>query len=387
VRDLLVTGYTPVLDSGRGVRSYGIACALAAHRQLDLLYVRFGAEEPALAFKEIEGVTLHEVISSRGARRARAYVAARLAGVPADFARGASPELSARAAELAAAPDRGRVIADGPTAAAALARLARSRPVIYSAHNLESGFRASIDGLGTREQRALQAFERSVLGRSSESWMVSDAELDAARKLCPAARLRYVPNVIDVAPIVPAYERGADLSRTEPGLAETGPDLRALFVASFSYQPNRNGLRFLLEEVFPRAWEEEPAATLTLAGAGLERWAAPDARVQALGFVHDLATEYARARCALVPLLQGGGTPLKLIEALAYGLPVIATPQAVSGLEVRDGEECIVAEGGEQFARALTQMLRDPDPELGRRGRALIAERYSIEALSELLAP
>jgi glycosyltransferase involved in cell wall biosynthesis len=387
VRDLLVTGYTPALASGRGVRTYGIARALAAHRELDLLYVRFGAEEPARAFQELEGVTLHEVIPSRGARRARAYLAARLAGVPADFARGVSPELCMQAKELAAAPQRGRVIADGPTAAAALAHLARSRPVIYSAHNLESGFRASIGSSGARKQRALKSFERGVLERASESWMVSNAELDAARKLCPAARLRYVPNVIDVAPIIPVYERNADLARTGPDLPGCEPDLRAVFVASFAYQPNRNGLLFLLEEVFPRVWEALPAATLTLAGTGLEHWAAPDARVHALGFVADLGAQYARARCALVPLLQGGGTPLKLIEALAYGLPVIATPQAVSGLEVRDGKECIVAEGGEPFARALTRALRDPDPGLGRRGRALIVERYSVEALSKLLAP
>ena len=73
-----------------------------------------------------------------------------------------------------------------------------------------------------------------------------------------------------------------------------------------------------------RAWSEPPSS---------------DPRVEALGFVDDLASVYASARCAVVPLLQGGGTPLKLIEALAYGLPVIATPRAVAGLEVRDGDE------------------------------------------------
>ncbi len=85
-------------------------------------------------------------------------------------------------------------------------------------------------------------------------------------------------------------------------------------------------------------------------------------------------------------MLQGGGTPLKLIEALAYGLPVVATARATAGLELSDGEHCLIAEGGEAFAAALLGVLRDGAPELGRRGRELVAERYSIETLTALLA-
>ena len=140
---------------------------------------------------------------------------ARRAGVPHDFARGVSGELTAAAARAAAEPDRGRVIADGPIAAAALARLARTRPVIYNAHNLESGFRHELgaggrcggDGAGDRatirKREAMRAFERGLLERASESWMVSEADIEAARELCPGARLRYVPNVVDVAAITP----------------------------------------------------------------------------------------------------------------------------------------------------------------------------------------
>ncbi len=83
----------------------------------------------------------------------------------------------------------------------------------------------------------------------------------------------------------------------------------------------------------------------------------------------------------------GGGTPLKLIEALAYGLPVIATPRAAAGLAVRDGEHCLIADGAEAFAQALVRVLLEGAPELARHGRELAAERYSIEALSELVAP
>ena len=141
MKDLLVTTHTPVLGTGQAVRTYGVARAVAAHRELDLVYVRFGKAQPDAAFRAIPGIAFHEVVPSRGLRRLLTYASVRAGGVPAGFARGISPELAREARRLVEAPDRGRVIADGPIAAAALARLARKHPVIYNAHNLESGFR------------------------------------------------------------------------------------------------------------------------------------------------------------------------------------------------------------------------------------------------------
>jgi polysaccharide biosynthesis protein PslH len=376
MRDLLVTTHTPVLRSGQAMRTYGVARALAERGGLTLLYVRFGASEPDAAFRAIPGVELHGVTPSRGLTRMFSYGAARLAGVPDGFARGVSGELARATEQLATTPDRGRVIADGPIAAAALRHLARRQPVIYNAHNLESGFRHELDpgavaGIGS--PRALRSFERDLLKHSSESWMVSEADIAAARELCPAAQLRYAPNVVDVTgiePVTPAVD-----------------EQRAIFVANFAYEPNRNGLRFLLDEIFPRVWAELPNAKLALVGAGLEQPPSEDPRVEPLGFVDDLSAAYARASCAVVPLLQGGGSPLKFVEALAYGLPVVATPRAAAGLEVIDGEHCLIASGGEDFASALVRLLRDGMPELGRHGRELAVERYSIEALSARVAP
>jgi glycosyltransferase involved in cell wall biosynthesis len=370
VRDLLVTTHTPVLRSGRAVRTYGVARALAEHGGLDILYVRFEGDLPDDAFNAIPGVRMHAVLSSRGPRRLAAYARARIAGVPAALARGISPELAAAASRLAAEPGRGRVIADGPVAAAALAALSRRRPVIYNAHNFESGFRAELTP-GADAHDALRSFERGLLERAAESWMVSEADIAAARELSPEARLRYAPNVVDVAAIAPVLP-----SRDER---------RAIFVANFAYEPNRLGLRFMLEEVLPRVWAELPDAKLALVGAGLELPAGTDPRVEARGFVEDLRDAYATASCAVVPLLVGGGTPLKLIEALAYGLPVVATPRAVAGLAIESGVNGLVADGPEAFAAELTRVLRDGAEEVARRGRALAAERYSIAALSELL--
>jgi glycosyltransferase involved in cell wall biosynthesis len=370
-KNVLITTHTPALRSGRDMRTYGIARALAEHGPLTLIYVRFGPVEPDEAFKAIAGIELHEVVPSRSLGRLLAYLRARLTGVPDGFARGISPELSSAATRLAGAANSLRVIADGPTAAAALAQLARRRPVIYNAHNLESGFRHELGAEEKKKLRGLRSFEKRLLRRSSESWMVSEADMRAARALCPGARLRLAPNVVDVAAIEP--------------LTALAPEPNAIFVANFAYEPNRNALEFLLQEVLPRAWRQLPDAHLLLVGAGLEHPPSSDPRVRALGFVDDLASAYGQSRCAVVPLLKGGGSPLKLIEALAYGLPVIATPRAIAGLHLNHGKDCLIAESGAAFADVLVRVLREGAVDIARAGRRVAEEHYSIEALGALL--
>ncbi len=373
-RDLLVATHTPVLGTGQALRTYTLARALAgAGNGLDLLYARFGAPQPDRAFRAIPGIALHEVSASRGARRLLAYAGARLAGVPPNFARGISPELAGAAARLAGEPGRGRVIADGPIAAATLRGLARRRPVVYNAHNLESAFRHELDERGMGSKRSLRAFERGLLRRAAECWMVSDLDAAGARELCPDARIRYVPNVVDVEGV-----KAADGGQGEPCI---------LMVADFSYEPNRNALEFLLGEAMPLVWRELPETRLMLVGRGLEDPRPEDPRVRALGFVEDLDEAYAAASCVAVPLLQGSGTPFKFIEALAHGVPVVATPRAAAGLAVRSGEHYRAAADAPAFAQALLELLRDGDEGLGLRGRELARERYSIEALTELVAP
>ncbi len=292
--------------------------------------------------------------------------------MPDDFARGIWPAVAARTAALAA-EDSTRVIAEGPVAAAALLSLAARRPAIYDSHNLESAFRHRLDEAGM-SLPALERFERLLLERFVESWMVSPADMEGAAALAPGACLRLVPNVVDVAAIEPVPARAGERV--------------VLFVADLSYEPNRGALSFLLEEAMPALWERAGDVRLVVAGKGSEEIRPSDARVEPSGFVPDLRDLYLAAGCVAVPLLEGGGSPLKFVEALAYGVPVAATPLAAAGLEVRAGEH--YAEGaanGEPFARAIAAAL---DPAQGNplaaAGRRLAEREYSIEALERRLA-
>jgi glycosyltransferase involved in cell wall biosynthesis len=372
VSDLVVSAFTPVLGSGQALRTYAIVRALAASGPVDLLYARFGADVPAPEYERIAGLTLHEVRPTRGPRRLAAYAAARLRGTPDGFARGASAELAAAADAIAERTGGGRVVADGPVVAAVLLPLARRRPAIYNAHNLESAFRAGIEGGGEAVTRRMRRFEAKLLDAYAETWMVSPADVAGALEIRPGARVRYVPNVVDVAAIVPVPPRSA-------------PGRRVLFVGDFTYEPNREGFRFLAGEVMPRLWERRADARLAVAGRGLEPEPGLDERIDVLGFVADLPATYAAADCVAVPLLQGGGSPLKFVEAMAYGQPVVATPLAARGLEAEAGRDYLPAANAAAFADALDRALAGDAAAVGRSGRTLVERDYSIESLSRRL--
>lgn len=374
-QDLFVAVQTPVRGTGQALRVATVLRALAdTGRRVHVLYVRFGGDEPAAELQAVDGLTFEAVDPSRGTARALTYALARGRRLPAGWARAISPELVSAARARAKSADR--VIADGPGAAAALLGLAKRRPVIYNAHNLESAYRHTLADNDLGSPGLLRNAERRLLATFAESWMVSEVDLAGARELCPAATLRLVPNVVDIEAI--------------PAATADPHAQRILMVADYTYEPNANGLRFLVDEVMPRVWTERPEATLRLVGRGLPGSdggpagrVGPDPRVQPAGFVDDLNAEYAQASCAVVPLLEGGGTPFKFLEAMAHGLPVVATPRAAAGLAVRDGEHYLEGEDAQTFAGAIIALTGEnaDTARLAAAGRALVADRYSMAAL------
>ncbi|MGE0066634.1 MAG: glycosyltransferase [Solirubrobacterales bacterium] len=346
--------------------------ALAGLGPVDLVYGAFGGAEPDPAYEAIENLALHRISRPSPLRRLPAYARARAAGVPEQFARGIWPGIASRAVALA---DTGgaRLIADGPIAAAGLLPRLGGRDAVYSAHNLESAFRHRLED-EQLSQRGLRRFERDLLERFPESWMVSPADLAGAAELAPGAKLRLVPNVVDVAAIEPLPPRSGQR--------------RALFLANFDYEPNAEAFGFLRDEVMPALWGRDPEFRLAVAGKGSDLLAGGEGPIDLLGFADDLRQLYDSAGCVVVPLLEGGGSPLKFVEALAFAIPVVATPKAAAGLEAQAGVHFAEAAGGADFAAAMLAVV---DPEVGmplaRAGRELAEREYSIESLRERLAP
>jgi glycosyltransferase involved in cell wall biosynthesis len=362
----VASSFTPALISGRALRTYGIVRALAAAGPVTVVYVRFGASHPDRAYRSLDNVKLHEVLSSRQVRRGFEYLRARRFGAPTVIARGASPELMSTTVRLERSHDR--IIADDLMAAVALAPLARHRPVIYSAHNVESAFRSDWGPVP-----ALEKFERRILRLATESWIPSRADLVYAAALAPEARLRLVPNVVDVAAVTPV----------RPAVGRPV----ALMAGDFTYSPNRHGLEWLLREVLPTVWTTVPQLRLLVVGRGLDPPPAADPRVSFAGFVPDLRPVYESAGVALVPLLTGGGSPLKFVEALAYALPVVATPRAAAGLDVTPGVHYFAGDGPDGFAAAIVTALDCSGAQpVAAAGRALVEREYSIEAQARRLA-
>jgi glycosyltransferase involved in cell wall biosynthesis len=375
MRTIVATAYTPSLDSGRARRAYGLIRALAEHGPVDLVYNAFGAPEPDPAFAAIDGVALHRIERPSRPSHARSYLRARLAGVPAPFARGVWPGFAGRAKALAEGEDGSRLVAQGPIAAAALLGAAKRRPAVYCADNLESTFRHRLER-ETLSQEALERFEQLLLQTFSENWMVSDLDVEGAAEMAPASKQRLVPNVVDVSAIEPLERHSGECS--------------LLFVADLTYDPNVQALRFLCDQVMPALWRSREDARLLVAGRGSTDFDLPaDPRIEAQGFVPELRDLYAGAGCVVVPLLEGGGSPLKFVEALAYGAAIVATPRAAAGLHVTPGREYVEAEPeGAAFAAAVeAALVPGRADELGAAARRLAESEYSIEALVKDVAP
>ena len=129
-----------------------------------------------------------------------------------------------------------------------------------------------------------------------------------------------------------------------------------------TYEPNIESVMRLVRRIMPLVWQAVPQARLFVAGSGsdaLSRASPADARIHYLGFVPDLDELYARSRVICCPMINGGGTRVKLIEAAAYGKPMVATSVGAEGLAFRHDEELLLHDDDAALAEACVQLLVD----------------------------
>jgi len=156
------------------------------------------------------------------------------------------------------------------------------------------------------------------------------------------------------------------------------------------YHPNISAVRFFRREVWPLLRERWPGLVWRLIGKNPEavrKFTSGDARIEVEGQVDDAIRELARAKVAVVPVLAGSGTRLKILEAWAAGVPVVSTTLGAEGLGARDGESLLLADSGPAFAEAVSRLLAciELRQSLGAAGRLLLEKEFTWETAWEKL--
>ena len=198
------------------------------------------------------------------------------------------------------------------------------------------------------------------------------SERDGAilKELSPGTKLSVVPN-------------GVDIELFQPPSAEPEPD-SLLFFGAMNYYPNADGLSYFLERVFPLILAKRPSTKLRVVGPApdsVKRLQGPN--VEVTGFVDAVEPYIDRAAAVIVPLRLGGGTRLKIVEAMAKAKAIVSTRVGAEGIDVVNGESALLADDPQGFAAHVESVLSDRAlaGRLGASARKLAEDRYSWPAL------
>lgn len=232
---------------------------------------------------------------------------------------------------------------------------ASRRPFVLIEHNIESamGICAELLPLWVRPFTAFdrwryRRWETRVYAQATEVVAVSQRDADYISSMIERP-VRVVVNGVDCA----HYEQ------ISPALHSQ----RLLFVGNFEYGPNVDAIEWALEEILPQVWMSNPAVRFAICGHALPsswklRWSDP--RIEWQDFCQDLRDLQRHSAIFFAPLRYGGGSKLKVLEAMAAGLPVVTTSQGVSGLDVENGQHYLGSDDPADLALIISQLLSQP---------------------------
>jgi polysaccharide biosynthesis protein PslH len=271
--------------------------------------------------------------------------------------------------------------------------LAQYRPVLRGVpaslghHNIESHMllrRAEHEPVALkrwlfrREGERLLDYERSVIPWFDIHVTCSAVDSDRLTEIAPHPNVVSVPNGVDV-----------EYFRPE---ATPPIDNTFVFVGTMDWYPNVDAMRFFVHEVWPSLKTCLPDATMGVVGGNPPAWlreaATADPSLRVYGFVDDVRPYLAGAKVYVCPIRDGGGTKLKMLDALAMGKAIVAHPLAAEGLDVVAGEHVVYASTAQDYLDALPSLLADEArlAALGRAGRELVVARYAFGMLGRELA-
>jgi sugar transferase (PEP-CTERM/EpsH1 system associated) len=260
-------------------------------------------------------------------------------------------------------------------------------PAILFTHNVESEIWRRHAGnarnraarfLLSEQWRRMARFEKDALSRFDLVLAVSDTDRQTFARLYPDA-LRTPAHVV---------QTGVDTAYFAP---VSGPNsarrTHLVFTGSMDWLPNEDAMQYFVREILPRIRQVEPEATLSIIGRSptpTVKRLADIAGIEVTGRVDDVRPHIAAGAVYVVPLRIGGGTRLKIFEAMAMGKAVVSTTVGAEGLPVTPGANIVIADEPARFAQAVIHLIRDRDARVRveTAARRLVVERYDWSAVA-----
>jgi len=254
---------------------------------------------------------------------------------------------------------------------------------VFDAHNAEYVLQQRVFETDVRRPRRwlgalyswlqwhkLRSYEASVCRRADRVLACSKVDAMALARLVPGLQVVVVPN-------------GVDISHYQPGNIAPAPlgDQALVFTGKMDFRPNVDAVLWFGSQVWPRVQQAEPNARFYIVGRDPHPRLDPLAEMPGVtltGFVDDIRPYIAAASVYVVPLLTGGGTRLKVLEAMSTGKALVSTTLGCEGIDAQPGRDLILADEADQFASQVVALLRDvPRREaLGRAARAFVERNF-----------
>jgi glycosyltransferase involved in cell wall biosynthesis len=265
-------------------------------------------------------------------------------------------------------------------------RAAPDIPVVLNHHNVESQLLASRAGgerrwwlrqFFQRESKKVASRERALAPNVAQNIVVSDLDAARLRELARTNAITTVPNGVDV-----EYFRASGNHDAKPGTL--------IFVGGMDWFPNRDAMEIFVADIWPAILRDDSNRRMTVVGRNPPAAvlaAARDPRFRVLGFVDDVRPHFEDASICVCPIRLGGGTRLKILDALAMSRPLVSTEFGVEGLGLAEGEHYLSASTADDFVRQIRRLESDPGlrRRLGDAGRELVTRRYSWSRVAESL--
>jgi sugar transferase (PEP-CTERM/EpsH1 system associated) len=258
-------------------------------------------------------------------------------------------------------------------------------PIVMAHHNIESQLmerraereKGWLQKLYVRQQaKRIRRLESRVAGQFAINITVSQADAELLKQICPDARTAVIPNGVDT-----------DYFHPRPG-NET-PTL--VFTGGMGMFANRDAVHWFIDSIWPLVKQRVPEAQFLAIGKKASEHAlasaARDSSIQVPGFVPDVRPYVERSAIYVVPIRVGGGTRLKVVDAMAQGKAIVSTSLGVEGIEGSDGEHFVVADEAQAFADRIVHLLQHPEERerLGAAARERAQKTYCWKSLGEQL--